>query len=183
MAEMLQVRVNLRDWGIKNLDLSDSNVENPSRWPALPEGLKLGCMGCNRDEEQVGHKINFMCANCVRSNPYIRYCSKECQVNDRPRHKKICGIFLDAPTTQPFQVMPARVVDQHWANVYSKLHHCRDIFTRVDPISAYKLIIDAYRHLDEVKWDYNPGFMSGEFYFVWLHGYSFEGLQTFLDKP
>jgi hypothetical protein len=153
--------------------------------PKKPPGFPLGCACCNRSEQVLGYELTKLCSNCLRAAPFLRYCSKECQRKDWPRHRLICGIIFDGISEDyhPIQLMPARTVNSHWEKANARVDHTVDIFTKAGTeLETYKMIIDAHRCLDELKRDYHPAFRPLNFYYVWLGGYSIERLKKFLDR-
>jgi hypothetical protein len=156
------------------------------RYP--PEDFLLGCAYCMKSEEQLGVPLTKLCANCLRGDPFVRYCSKECQHKDWPRHRQMCGIqYLPKKDGAdiPFQLMPGRTITMHWERGAEVVKNIYKVFSRPrrdGNLQTYKTIIDAHRCLDEVKRDYEPGFRPFREYTVWLGGYSFKRLQKFLDR-
>jgi hypothetical protein len=113
----------------------------------------------------------------------MAYCSRECQRLDWPRHKTICGVVLNWSSQLPVQIMPARVTHTQYHFPQGPPEKAYDILVRhEDEQLVYKLVIDAYRCIDEVKRDYNPQFFDLTAFYCWLDGYSFTGLQRFLDR-
>ncbi|KAK7056157.1 hypothetical protein R3P38DRAFT_3566850 [Favolaschia claudopus] len=67
----------------------------------FPQGLgnstykqssNIGCMNCLQGERDVGHSLRE-CSRCKG----VRYCSKECQIQDWPSHKPDCGHKVTVP--------------------------------------------------------------------------------------
>ncbi|GAA5988227.1 hypothetical protein JCM5350_007619 [Sporobolomyces pararoseus] len=80
----------------------------------LPTPLRLdACICCKRVRDEIGElvrdgkQLNF-CAKCMSLDPPHRfaYCSRECQVQDWPTHKSICGKLFQDPTIPQFGVKP-----------------------------------------------------------------------------
>ena len=60
--------------------------------------LKMGfCYGCQQEKERV---ILSVCSRCM----ILQYCSRECQVAHRPRHKEDCALYALAHKKQTEQI-------------------------------------------------------------------------------
>ncbi|GAA5952013.1 hypothetical protein JCM3765_005167 [Sporobolomyces pararoseus] len=104
-----------------------SRIATESEAGDVPFPLNVAsCMSCRRMrdevEELVREKKQFsFCAKCLSLDPphRVAYCSRDCQVQDWPTHKLICGKrFQDMPVP-PFglktpPLLPALSIDLQW---------------------------------------------------------------------
>ncbi|KIW09514.1 uncharacterized protein PV09_00390 [Verruconis gallopava] len=172
----------VKNLGTLGLPLGSDHNKDREPSEATEAQFVIGCTFCRRPQAGFTEKFK-VCSRCKFSNPFMLYCSKECQRNDWSRHKKICGISIDRSTQRPVQVMPARMTNYQWEMPSGPVASFHNILVQhQNEELTYKLVIDAYRLLDEAKRNYNPSFFDLQAFFRWLDGYSFEGLQQFLSK-
>lgn len=175
------------------LDPADPStmLDRKRKIPRSPPGLVLGCTSCGKTEHELKKRLTLLCSNCPLGDGFMRYCSKECQRRDWPRHKRVCGIPLDPVSRTPVQLSPAHLLVDHW-NIARKVGHCTSqlfkIAGREAPARNYKLIIDSYRAFTEASdpdWDRSnwlPGHLGPVPVTYWLRGYKYEGLKKYLER-
>jgi hypothetical protein len=165
-------------------EVATTPESQPFKLPAchLPPAMQLGCAFCTAIKSHDGTPLK-VCSTCRFSAPQMVYCSLICQKNDWPRHRRICGITIDRSTNRPVQLMVARITSTEYEIPGGPVERSYEILRRHENETlVYKLVVDAYRCLDEVKRGYNPQFFPLVTYHCWVEGYSFQGLRWFLDR-
>ncbi|KZW00378.1 hypothetical protein EXIGLDRAFT_830784 [Exidia glandulosa HHB12029] len=81
--------------------------------------MVLQCANCCRTDEECGTALR-RCGACQRAF----YCSKECQVSDRPRHKDECKRHSAAPSTTSTEVQDGVRLHEFFKIHQQKINEC-----------------------------------------------------------